>query len=93
MRIYSIVRRLREWLIWAMGQIQPKCHFCGKPIDCKAVLLGTNADGALIHHKDHNRANNLPDNLVICHRGCHQAYHKRVDVRSQEGLVSKTESW
>jgi hypothetical protein len=37
-----------------------------------------NREKNVIHHKDHNRFNNLPDNLLIMYGGDHMRYHQSV---------------
>lgn len=59
------------------------CHFCEMEITLEQMLDWPPSgpgnfevrDRAVVHHVDHNRHNDHPDNLVPTHDGCHRAYH------------------
>ena len=48
-----------------------RCYFCSRAVE----QWGLQATGAVVHHCDHDRTNNMPGNLVFAHRQCHSRYH------------------
>ena len=75
MKVYSRSRRMKEMLEWFILKFEPSCFFCKKSIDNKVFFQSS--DGLTIHHKNHNRGDNSPSNLVISHRTCHKSYHAK----------------
>lgn len=59
-----------RWAKEKLKQLQYCCERCGTTID--ATVRGTWAG----HHKDHNRQNNVKDNLEILCKRCHQVEHE-----------------
>jgi len=83
--VYAKIGRCREWLQWMAEKHPQTCYFCGQPIAPEAFIEGNSDDGILIHHVDHDRTHNTPDNLVVAHRTCHRNYHNYVN-RAQKAL-------
>src|SRR6266508_3950678 len=42
------------------------CHVCTEPVSIDVVH---------VHHRDHDRSNNAPENLTAMHPGCHSRHH------------------
>jgi len=76
MKVHAKISRVRQWLRWFATQYPQKCAYCNKAIDHEAFLIGDAGDGITIHHKDENRENNSPENLVLLHRSCHVRHHR-----------------
>lgn len=56
-----------DQIFFAIHGLGPyNCHFCEDLVSFYDVHL---------HHKDHNRNNPAPDNIVPTHRGCHMRHH------------------
>lgn len=57
-----------------------KCHFCLNDIlphwDTDGPDRRTK-DALIVHHNDHNKKNNAPENLKAAHQGCHARHHQR----------------
>lgn len=53
--------------------VKDKCFRCGA------------TDQLVIHHKDHNHTNNVPENLEVMCSPCHTSHHKTEWWRSQKG--------
>jgi hypothetical protein len=50
------------------------CCFCGEPVvDAKGEAF--NARTFVVHHIDHDHANDAPDNLAATHNECHARHH------------------
>jgi hypothetical protein len=65
-------------------QYQPQCYFCKANMDANEFYRnksGKNMDNWVIHHKNHNRADNGKDNLVLGHRTCHLSYHRQLESK------------
>lgn len=60
----------RRWAKERLEELSYCCERCGQTID--ATVRGTWAG----HHKDHNRSNNIKDNLEILCKRCHQVEHE-----------------
>ena len=60
----------RRWAKEKLKQLNYCCERCGITIDASA--RGTWAG----HHKDHNRRNNIQDNLEVLCKKCHQIEHE-----------------
>lgn len=63
---------------------QSRCFFCGFTIEARdlSTTFGHRRHGPILskftlHHLDENRENNELENLVLCHRLCHIAHHRR----------------
>ncbi len=50
------------------------CYFCGELI---TKFNGLEKDSLVIHHLNHNRGDNSPENLSPAHQGCHISYHNK----------------
>ena len=77
--VYSKIERLKKLVVFFILKYKPACFFCEKKIEILSFfpkLSGKKRDDYTIHHKDENRSNNKPANLVICHRSCHRQYHR-----------------
>ena len=61
-----------EWIPWAvrLRYQKPACEHCGS-----TVRVG-------LHHKDENRTNNLPENLLSLCPACHTREHWRNGKRA-----------
>ena len=67
-------------LVWLTARALPApCYFCGEEVHELRVwrdrVKPDTRDRGVIHHIDEDRENNDPDNLVIAHARCHNAYH------------------
>jgi hypothetical protein len=60
----------RRWARERLKQLDYCCERCGNKID--ASIRGTWAG----HHKDHNRQNNIKENLEVLCKRCHQIEHE-----------------
>ena len=60
----------RRWAREKLKRLDYCCERCGNSID--ATVRGTWAG----HHKDHNRHNNIPENLEVLCKKCHQIEHE-----------------
>lgn len=60
----------KRWAKQKLKQLDYHCERCGKFID--VTVRGMWAG----HHKDHNRNNNIQDNLEILCKQCHQIEHE-----------------
>ena len=60
----------RRWAKEKLQELSYCCERCGNKID--ASKRGTWAG----HHKDHNRLNNIKDNLEVLCKRCHQIEHE-----------------
>lgn len=61
---------MRRWAKERLASLNNCCERCGNLIDVS--LKGTWAG----HHKDHNRLNNIPENLEVLCKRCHQVEHE-----------------
>lgn len=59
-----------------------RCHFCD------VVMPKVEA----VHHLDHDHSNNIPENLVASHSGCHSQYHNSHPTRYANVGPQKTPS-
>lgn len=50
-----------------------RCQECGEPV----TVLKRGKRGYVIHHKDHDKTNNAPENLALLCRSCHMTEHMR----------------
>lgn len=57
------------------GQGPYPCVFCGLDVTWPEVD---------VHHHDHDRSNNEPENLTPCHSACHNRHHKTGSKHSDE---------
>jgi len=99
---YDAEKQMLRELAWFLLPQLP-CFFCNKPLagpltraefDTGHITFGHRRHGRVgvkitIHHKDENRDNNKPENLTLCHRGCHEKYHK--DKKSEMQDPGETE--
>ena len=46
--------------------------------------LGGIPEGYVVHHKDHNKKNNVPSNLEIMDHSSHSSYHATIQMNSEE---------
>lgn len=60
----------RRWAKERLKSLDYCCERCGQSIDVS--VRGTWAG----HHKDHNRANNIKENLEVLCKKCHQIEHE-----------------
>ena len=95
----SRVRRLREHVLILAAQMDLRCWICGERIaltrdadvprsSSQGLCEGSSADGLTWHHRNGDRTDDTPDNLVLCHSSCHRRYErsmaeKKVDVRTK----------
>ena len=86
----SKAKRLRDWLYLFAHWVEMPCYVCGEQIDPDAFTKGDASDGLVPHHIDMSRANASPDNVAVCHRGCHRkfhmAYEKGEDIRDKRAI-------
>lgn len=75
-------RGYRRVFIMEFGAWPHPCHFCGDEVDGHTVPLDSTA--AVVHHVDEDRSNNSRENLVPCHKGCHDRHHHTGRVMSPE---------
>jgi 5-methylcytosine-specific restriction endonuclease McrA len=57
----------------------PRCCLCGIRVDWTTFFpkkYGKDRDDLTIHHLNHNREVNTPENLALCHRDCHRRHHR-----------------
>ncbi len=75
-RPFILKKGYRKLLIQSHPRADAKGYVFEHIVIMEAVIGRPIAKGEEIHHKDHNRANNSPDNLVLCasHKE-HMAYH------------------
>lgn len=83
---HSKARRLREHLLVIAVRADLRCWVCGERLAVDSLMSGSAKDGILWHHRDGDRTNDSPDNLVPVHRCCHTRYErsmaeKDVDIR------------
>jgi hypothetical protein len=60
----------RRWATEKIKQLDYCCERCGTKIDVSVRGMWAG------HHKDHNRQNNIKDNLEVLCKRCHQMEHK-----------------
>ena len=91
--VHSKVKRLRDWLhIFAHWMDDMPCYVCGEQLDPEAFCIGDASDGLVAHHIDMSRGNANPENIAICHRGCHRKFHvayeeRGVDIRDKRAIA------
>ncbi len=73
--IYTKIARFKKLLKWFLEKYQLKCYFCKEIMVWDDILKNR----WTLHHKDHNRSNNKPENLELSHRGCHRSYHRKLE--------------
>jgi 5-methylcytosine-specific restriction endonuclease McrA len=81
--VYSKIQRQKEFIHFFMEQHEFKCYFCHKKLDASSFFplkSGSSRDELTIHHKDENRDNNTPENLVLAHRPCHRRHHRNNEL-------------
>ena len=63
------------WRIFlaSYGPFPHICYFCEEFVE--GWRMPRDSKSAVIHHLDHDRANNDASNLVPAHLGCHSRYH------------------
>ena len=59
--------RWPERVRWLLKRQEGRCGSCGLPL--------TTEDGMKVHHRDRDRRNNRPENLVLLHAHCHDQAH------------------
>lgn len=73
-KLHVMADRKHVLIFLANASPQPwPCHFCGEDV----WLQMENRNGAralLVHHLDDDHHNDVAENLVSCHRGCHTGY-------------------
>jgi hypothetical protein len=78
--------------VWVARPGHPKAQhgYIGEHVDMAEKALGrVLPDGVEVHHVDENKANNVPDNLVICeNRAYHGLLHKRARALAACGDAS-----
>ena len=89
--VHSKARRMREHLFLLVSQYAPACYVCGEHFDAETLCKGDASDGVTWHHIDMRRDNDAPDNLALCHRSCHRAFHIQLekhgnDIRTREAI-------
>lgn len=60
----------RRWAREKLQELNNSCERCGKTIEVSK--RGSWAG----HHKDHDRSNNIKDNLEVLCKRCHQVHHE-----------------
>jgi hypothetical protein len=80
----SELQQLRE-IAWFLLPMEV-CYFCKERLITRPsdMTFGHRRHGPIlvkisVHHKDHNRTNNIQYNLRLAHKRCHQAYHAEVN--------------
>lgn len=82
-RIYSRLERMKNFIKFFIEKYQPICCFCQGKLSWMSFfpkLSGKNRDEYTIHHKDHNRKNDIPSNKSFCHRDCHRSHHRNEQI-------------
>ena|ERR1700675_2909826 len=76
----SELQMLREF--WWLRAPNMCCFFCHEALDYNRgeMTFGHRRHPPVeakftVHHENHNRENNLFDNLKVCHTQCHRRYH------------------
>ena len=75
----------------AYGDFPHPCYFCGEEVD--GHVEPRDDKRAVIHHVDHDPKNNVPENLVPAHKGCHEEYHRASPETRQKMRESARRRW
>jgi hypothetical protein len=89
--MYSKVARLKSFLKWCFEKYQPKCYFCHEPLDFNEFYRNIKGghDKLTEHHIDHNHWNDKIKNRELCHKKCHDVYHKNTYINPKDRIVYK----
>jgi len=77
------IERMKQMLRYIFIKEQYRCYFCNEPLSWETFYprsAGKQLDDITVHHLDHNHGNDVPENLVLGHRGCHRRYHRNYEI-------------
>lgn len=85
--VYSRVERFKMFIRFFIEKYKPICCLCGGETEWESFYpkySGLDRDRYAIHHKDHNRSNNKPENLGMAHRDCHRRHHRLEQIFKEQ---------
>ena len=90
--IYSKLERAKTFIKYFVELYSPVCCFCKFSMDWKVFFpkfSGLDRDDWTIHHLNHNREINKPQNLALCHRECHRRHHRLEQLFKEQNPKKK----
>lgn len=81
----------RAVFLMEYGDFPHPCYFCGGEV--KGYLVPRDGQSAIVHHVDHDKGNNNPENLVPGHRKCHTDYHRLSPETQARQRASQLARW